>query len=219
MGLLNFDLKGGLTETFNRIKSPLARFSKEPINVAGAVSRNDFMSGFEIVEIENGVVKRNERVLLLGDSMPIQPFTYGGSQKIVKDYYPGNTEPTVQVLGPRESDITIKGVLKAKTLATGSSETPLLGNASQINAAKQRGSSLTEQIRQYPKEMQELIDAMRIRGNLIRFTMGDIQRFGFIEDTNFNLKTLAKSPACFIAGVSNFKYLLIPNPSLIFCHQ
>ena len=190
MGLLNFDLKGGLTETFNRIKSPLERFSKEPIDVAGAVSRNDFKTGFEIVEIENGVVKRNERVLLLGDSMPFQPFTYGGNQKIVKDYYPGNTEPTVQVLGPRENSITIRGVLKAKKLARGGSS-PLLGNAAQIKRAKERDSDLSEQIRQYPKEMQELIDAIRIRGNLVRFTMGDIQRFGFIEDTNFNLRTLA----------------------------
>ena len=185
MGLLNVDLKEGFDESLARIKSPFTRFFKGAPDVAGAVSRNDFPNGFEMIEIENGVLLRNEKVVLLGNSMPTQPFTFGGEQKLVKDYYPGNSEPTVQVLGPRESNITIKGTLKANRFA-------IRNEPSTDPEVSEAQSGATEQFRQFAKEKQELIEAMRIRGNLVRITMGDFQRFGFIEQTQFDMKTLAQ---------------------------
>ncbi len=175
MGLLNIDLKEGFDESIKRIKSPFDRFFQKPLNMQEATNRNDFPNGLEIIEFEQGVAKTNERVVLLGDSMPKDIFPLGGIQQLVKDYYPGNTEPTVQVLGPRENDIVIRGTLKSKTFAR-----------------TDGGSPPTEQLRQFPKEQQELIDAIRIRGNVVRITLGDIQRFAFIENTEFEIKTLAE---------------------------
>lgn len=190
MGLLNLDLKGGFDESIKRIKSPFDRFFQKPLNMNEAINRNDFPNGLEIVEFENGVIKTNEKVILIGDSMPRDIFPLGGNQQLVKDYYPGNTEPTVQVLGPRESDIVIRGTLKAKTLARSNSAP--IGTPAQIQQSQAAGQNLTEQLRQFPKEQQELIDAIRIRGNVVRLTMGDIQRFAFLENTEFNVKTLAE---------------------------
>jgi len=175
MGLLDVDLKGGFDESIKRIKSPFDRFFQEPLNMAEGINRNDFPNGLEIVEFEQGVALTNEKVVLLGDSMPKNIFPLGGIQQLVKDYYPGNTEPTVQVLGPRENDIVIRGTLKSKTFAR-----------------KDGGSPSVEQLRRFPKEQQELIDAMRIRGNVVRITLGEIQRFAFIENTEFEIKTLAE---------------------------
>src|SRR4051812_9929162 len=74
----------------------------------------DFKGGFTFVEIVDGVEQTREAVKLIGNQMPVVPFEFGGSQRITKDYYPGNSEPAVQVLGPKESDVTIHGKLKDK---------------------------------------------------------------------------------------------------------
>lgn len=179
----NLNLKGGLDESLARLQSPFDRYkNRETIksNLRAAQNRNDFPSGFEILEYSEGRPLLNEKVTLLADAMPIQPFSFGGQQKIIKDYYAGNSEPSIQVLGPRENDITIKGRLKAKRFKDTSSRFA-------ANAEDTVGDSF----REYPTEMQQLIEAMRIRGNLVRITMGEFQRWGFIEECNFNLKTVA----------------------------
>ena len=171
MGLLDLDLKEAGNDFINRLKDPFDRFFAPPLDMKGALERNDFKQGFNMVEIVDGKELSREKVQLLGDSMPHIPFGFGGVQKLVKDYYPGNTEPTVQVLGPRENDITIRGRLKSKNLT-----------ASQ----EQR-----ESFRGFAQELQQLIEAMRIRGNLIRMYMGEFQRFGFLEEANFQMRTIA----------------------------
>jgi len=126
---------------------------------------NDFDGGLEIVELVDGRLAEKDKVTLLGAFMPHVPFEFGGTQQIVKDYYPGSSEPAVQVLGPRESDQTIKGKLKLKHVADRS-------------------------LREAALEFQRLIDAMRIRGNLVRVTLGPWQRYGFIEETRFSLNLI-----------------------------
>jgi len=173
MGLLNLDLKEG----FDSLQEKLRNVFKEPVSgseMRDAIARNDFPDGMEILEYQNGRPLRNERIILIGDMMPHQPFKFGGTQKIVKDYYAGNSEPTVQVLGSRESDLQIKGRLKSKKISA--------------PAFIQSGG---QQLREFAQEMQQQVDAMRIRGNLVRITMGEFQRFGFIESVEFNMKTLA----------------------------
>ena len=177
----NLDIKGGIDETVARLKAPFTRFMnaeqrKEELRAAHA--RNDFTAGFEMLEYEDGKALNAEKVILLGDSMPHQPFTFGGQQKIVKEYYPGNSEPTVQVLGARENNIVIRGRLKAKHFRDNVDSFAVNAKADQT-------------LREYPQEQQQLIEAMRIRGNLVRITMGEFQRFGFIEEATFNMKTIA----------------------------
>ncbi len=196
MGLLDFDLKGGLNESFNRITSPFTRKTISVAEMKGALERNDFPKGFEIIELQEGKLLDNEKVILLGDQMPQIPFEFGGDQKIVKDFYPGNTEPTVQVLGAREGDITIRGRLKAKrfgkTIPQGfTSLTSSPTNANVLGQDPESAERRDESFRRIPREKQELIEAIRIRGNLVRITMGDFQRFGFLETAIFRMKTLA----------------------------
>lgn len=172
MGILDFNLKDNIESVRTQQQDPFQRAPIIEVDLKGAHERHDFKNGLQLIEIEDGVELENEQVILRGSDMPFMPFTFGGTQKLVKDYYPGNTEPTVQVLGPRENNITIKGRLKAKTINTTQSQDK-------------------ESFRNYPQEMQQLIEAMRIRGNLIRMVMGEFQRYGFIEEAVFPMKTLA----------------------------
>lgn len=140
------------------------------LGIGGSVSVEsppgpDFPKGLRIVEIVDGKERTADQVVLVGSFMPHIPFEFGGNQQIVKEYYAGSSEPTVQVLGPREKDVTIRGRLKTKFL-------------------KQ------ESLQAAAVEYQELIDAMRIRGNLVRIELGEWFRYGFLEECTFKLNRL-----------------------------
>jgi len=125
----------------------------------------DFAGGFNFVEILDSGAE-GERVQLIGNQMPFRPFQgIGGEQKVVKDFYPGNPEPTVQVLGPREAPIRIRGRLYDKRL-----KDPSLYGAS--------------------FELAQKIDNMRFKGNLVKISLGEFVRYGYIETARFPLRTL-----------------------------
>lgn len=161
MGILNPEVK--LTNPLGLLGLGSLTGKRRPKSIG-----NDFDAGFKIVEIVDGREKEADQVILVGPFMPHVPFTFGGSQQIVKDYYAGSSEPTVQVLGPREKDTVIRGHLKSKRLKDDS-------------------------LRKAAREYQELIDAMRIRGNLVKISLGGDEwyRYGFIEEVSFDLATLA----------------------------
>lgn len=123
----------------------------------------DFPEGFLIEEVAGA----KEKVRLVANMMPMIPFSFGGEQRIKKDYYAGSSEPVTQILGSQESDVTIKGRLKDKRYGDNSD---LYGVSTEI---------------------QQQIDAMRIRGNLCRFALGEWERYGFIQKTNFDMKKLS----------------------------
>ena len=125
----------------------------------------DFPDGLELVEYVNGVAQETDAIKLVGRFMPHIPFEFGGSQKLIREDYPGSSEPTVQVLGPREDNMSVKGELKTNKFK----------DVSLRNAAE---------------EYQRLIDAMRIRGNLVRLSLGTWHRYGFIEKTVFKMNRL-----------------------------
>lgn len=153
MGLLNETISSGL----NSLGISSSR-SVDSSKMAGP----DFPEGFQIVEYVDG--REAEKIILAGSFMPLQPFKFGGKQEIKKDYYPGNSEPTVQVLGPREDDIEINGRLKIKRLKD-------------------------ESLREVAVEYQKQIEAMRIRGNLVKIKLRDWYRYAFIESAEFDLNT------------------------------
>lgn len=139
----------------NTIKNP---FSKK---VSNTIRDDDFIEGFQFEELTSP----KKKVQLNGNLMPHVPFSFGGEQNIVKDYYPGQTEPSIQILGPREKDLTINGRFFDKKY----SDTDLYGVATEI---------------------QQLVDSIRIRGNLVRIWMGEFQRYGIVKETEFNVKNL-----------------------------
>lgn len=128
---------------------------------------DDFKEGLILTEVVNGSDRDADKVQLVGRFMPHIPLEYGGSQRLAKEYYPGNSEPTVHILGSQESDTVFKGRFK-----TG------------------KFKSENESLRDAAVEYQELIDGMRLRGNLVRAELGLWMRFGFIEDVKFRMNRL-----------------------------
>lgn len=149
-----------------------------------------------ITEIVDGKLQDAEQIRLVGSWLPFQPFEYGGKQRFVKNYYPGNSEPTFHILGPEEDDLTIRGRLKDKIRGYNNSDT------SQPYNRKLRGVSL---------EMQQLIEAMRIRGNIVRIKMGEFLRYGVISEAQFKLKTIVDIDYSITFSISGFNQPLDCN--------
>lgn len=177
MGLLGFNLQEGLDSTKEQFLGPFNRFNKRKdvkAELRDAQARQDFQE-FTIRPTVNQAGRpalSSSIVHLKGDSLPHQPFVYGGQQKLVKDYYPGNSEPTVQVLGPRENNVTIKGRFKSKKF-------------------KFEDKAQRELYRGYALEIQQLIEYIRVNGFLCELKLGEWVRWGFIEEANFDFKTVA----------------------------
>lgn len=140
----------------------------------------DFPGGMVITEIINSRPQEADAIHLVGRFSPIQPFEFGGEQRIVREEYPGSSEPTIQVLGPKEDEVSIKIEMRTN---------------------KFRGD---ERLRQAAQEYQELIDAMRIRGNLVKIVLGEWVRYGFIKRAKFRLYTLQKIDAEITFEISGF---------------
>lgn len=100
-------------------------------------------------------------IRLLGNQMPHVPFMYGGEQRINKMYYPGHPEPSVQVLGPQEGDVTINGEFKDFYL----------------DSDFEGFSELTR----------DRIDILRHKGSLCKFTLGAWERYGHIGSVKWEV--------------------------------
>jgi hypothetical protein len=135
----------------------------------------DFPDGFLIEELSGA----KEKVRLVGNMMPKIPFEFGGEQRIKKDYYAGHSEPVMQVLGSSENDITINGLLKDKRYA----------NKDYYGVST---------------EIQQQIDAIRIRGNLVRIVLGEFERYGYISKTNFKMNKLSNVEYSITFSISGF---------------
>jgi nucleoid-associated protein YgaU len=177
--LNNFNFSKGVDSIKQRLMSPFNNYlsaEERKALLKAAHERHDFKSGFIITPInKDGKELESDVVRLVSDAMPHDSLDFGGQQKLVKNYYPGSSEPTVQVLGPQENDITIRGRFKAKKLKESS------------DATFDR-----ELWRKYPQALQEQVEAIRIAGLLVKITLGEEwQRYGFISEAAFKMKTLA----------------------------
>jgi hypothetical protein len=139
---------------------------KKPLWVGG-----DFPDGLIITEYINGAPVNDTQVVLKGTFAPLAPFEFGGDQHIVKEYYPGSPIASAQVLGARESDITIRGNLKTKFLK--------LNKSSAVSL---------DDLRVAAELYSEQLDHMRRRGNLVQIQLGEWTRYGLIEKTVFRMK-------------------------------
>lgn len=170
MSLLNpkIDLGQGVNSLLDRVLPKRAR-PIDPEKVRTAITHNDFPGGFVVEEYQNGKVLEGEGITLIGNRMIQQPFEFGGKQRLKKQYYPGNSEPTMQVLGAEETNITVKGRFYDK-----------------------RYSGEGEKGRAYglATELQQQVESVRLRGNLLRLSMGEFKRWGFLEEAKFTMKTL-----------------------------
>jgi hypothetical protein len=140
------------------LRDPFSRNTKVSLN------GDDFPEGFRFEELTGP----KALVVLAGSWMPKVPFTFGGEQRIVKEFYAGNEEPSVHILGSEESDITINGRFCDKKLPV-QQDVDLYGVATEI---------------------QEKIDEIRKRGNVLRIWVGEWQRYGIITKTEWPMKSL-----------------------------
>ena len=148
---------GKVNDIKNVIRNPLEQSVQRPFR------GQDFPEGFIIEELDFSASNRIlNKIVFAGNTMPQIPFKFGGKQRVKKDFYAGNSEPAVQILGPEENDTTIKGHFKDIRFK----EDSFYG---------------------FSQEIQELVDAVRLRGNLCRFLLGDWQRYGYIEENEFEL--------------------------------
>ena len=155
-----------------QVLDPIAAVIKNPfsttVNNNGA-RPNDFPGGFQIIEYVNGAINPATQIRMVGNMMPFQPFEWDGEQRLIKEYYPGNPEAAVQVLGPKEGPLILKGRFKDKRFKDPS----YYGVAYQMCLA---------------------IDEMRKRGNLLKFGMyglaGNWFRYGHLERAKFSMKKL-----------------------------
>ena len=144
-----------------------------PGNEKLPIKRTDYPHGFVIIAYFNpgDLVSNfdkdnpnNIQLRLLDNMMPHSPFAFGGTQNLEKVYYPGNPEPTIQVLGPMEDNVTIRGDLKA------------------IHFQEERFEGI-------PKQILDIIENIRAEGFICNFTLGDTwSRWGFIESATFEIE-------------------------------
>ena len=132
-------------------------------NPETAIRRSDYEGGI-IIEEELPDFGIGLSVRLVGNMLPFQPWESGGTQQIIKDYYPGSDEPTVQVLGAREKDIIIRGKLKDK----------------KHNDPQQ--FFLSEAVK-------EVLEDIRKRGYQCSLTKGEEKRYGYLSETTFREKS------------------------------
>ncbi len=158
--ILDATAQSFLSRAFGYRTEPVARYGE------------DFPAGFVVIEwLHTNEI--NSQVALLGDMLPKVPFTTVGKQHIAKEYYPGNPEPSVQVLGSREEPVTIKG--EFKTIRYKDEEV--------------KGDLATGRLRDAAAEMAKHFDEVRKRGNLLQLTLGDWERWGYLVQATFNMKT------------------------------
>lgn len=131
--------------------------------VKGVTTKNDYPDGFIIRELLKGGLIGAE-VRLSGTNAPHQPFERGAKQRLTAEYYPGNPEPNIQVLGGQEPPVTIRGRFYSK---------------------RYREASMYDA----PKAYQKALENIAMRGNLCRITLGLWRRFAMLEEAKFREKT------------------------------
>lgn len=137
-------------------------------DIGGTKELGADFSKLQVIEIVDRTARTEAEgfgFTLYGNFMPLIPFTFGGTQEIKKDYYPGNSEPVVQVLGPRENDLVIKGHFRTKRFKSA-------------------------ELRLAAQEYQEQVDAVRLRGNLLKISLGEWIRYGYLKECVFELNRL-----------------------------
>lgn len=155
----------GILDTVTSPFDNLAELARNPfpINVKPSIAANDFQNGFVITEIlDSG--QEGYKVSLKNQFMPKVPFKYGGKGRISKEFYPGRAEPTVQVLGSEEDDVTIMGELKEK--------------------------KFTKDYAGIADEYRELLDLIRLRQNIVKIELGEWVRYGMINSTNWEISRI-----------------------------
>lgn len=121
---------------------------------------------------------------LTGRALPYMPLAISGKQRAEFNWYPGNPQATVQMLGPEEQTISIKGFWKDKFIqGTGAATLSFEGRASEetflgfseFSTVSVGGRSVASVV-----ELVNIVDTMRRMGRRIMLTWDKVIRYGHI---------------------------------------
>lgn len=122
-------------------------------------------------------------LLLAGRALPYRPLTFSGTMRADVTYYPGNPEPTVQMLGASEEETTITGMWKDRFLGDGQQHAVLVfdevGVIREVISAL-GGSPLGRTVLITAAEVVKVVDDIRRKGQLVRVSWDEFVREGFI---------------------------------------
>jgi hypothetical protein len=114
----------------------------------------------------------NNVIELIGRALPYRPFSLSGKMRAEKTWYPGNPIATLQMLGPDEDNTTVNGFWKDRFLMT---QTDLGVPVIPEGAVNFNNVPLAN-----VATMASQMDAMRLRGQLVKVTWGAQTRLGYI---------------------------------------
>lgn len=124
---------------------------------------------------------------LTGRALPYRPLTFSGTMRADVTYYPGNPEPTVQMLGSSEEETTITGMWKDRFLGDGqehavvSSTSPIpVTNVGVIGPLLSTGMQTSRTVLSKALDVVKVVDDMRRKGQLVRVSWDEFVREGFI---------------------------------------
>lgn len=146
--------EGQLKNLGQSLTSPFSAHGRRTVNPP------DYVDGF-VIEQQAG---KKRKIALTGTNMPHQPFEYGGKSRRSTQWYPGNSEPTIQMLGAEEKTVTIRGRFYSKKY--------------------KRDSSLYA----VPKALADTFRTMEREGELVKISLGEWRRWAVVAETSFKEK-------------------------------
>jgi len=148
-------------------------------------------------------------IVLRGRSLPYRGVTWGGTQRVNINYFPGNPVATAQVVGPTYVPTVIRGTWKDAFLFTGPGNPnenaaelrnfPVLGPAA-LPPPQTPGAIVTSGGQTFPsaasipgnialaqraRTLRDAFEVVRRSGALLNVTWGSIARFGFLVRADF----------------------------------
>lgn len=115
---------------------------------------------------------------LTNRALPYLPLSISGKQRAEFTWYPGSPQATVQMLGPEEGVISLRGYWKDRFIAgTGDAS---YANSDVLSALTAMRASRTTVVIASVADLVKQVDAMRRMGRVIDFAWGDIRRRGHI---------------------------------------
>lgn len=117
----------------------------------------------------NEITGSQRTVELRNRALPYQAVQWGGSQHYVQTWYPGNPQATIQVLGPREEDVSINGMWKSRYIGDHVSVTG-------FDDIIQSSESMTAE------KLVQIFHILRRSGNLLEVRWGPEIRRGILKE-------------------------------------
>lgn len=115
---------------------------------------------------------------LRGRALPYMPLAISGKQRAEFNWYPGNPQATVQMLGPEEQSITLKGFWKDKFIQGSGDALYYSTRGAEILA--RTGTAITPEGVANVGELVKIVDDMRRMGRRIMLTWDKLIRYGHI---------------------------------------